>query len=136
MPAYPKLATLLNPLTPIYMEVEGAKIAADTAKDWGTAAVEGAKAGAAAGMSMGLLNPLGGMVPSMPKLPELPDLGKAGDDINKLATKALIGEAILIGGVVTVAGIVAWYLSKSPEAREKVWTAGKTGARFLITKGG
>lgn len=115
----------LNPLTPIRMAAEGAGHAMDLAGVAAAAAREGAAAGLP---GMSFLNPLDF------RFPELPDLGKAGDDINKLATKALIGEAILIGGIVAIAGIAAWYLSKSPEAREST-KAALAGGKFLLTKG-
>ena len=63
---------------------------------------------------LGFLNPFGGG--GLPSFPKMPDLDKAGNDLNKLANKALLGELILVGGVVAIAGIAAWAISRKPDA--------------------
>lgn len=96
-----------------------ARIGVETARD----IAAGARAGAVQAYGNSFLNPLGvlGINPldssTYPggKGGVLPDLGKAGDDVNKLANKALLGELILVGGVVALAGIAAVFFSRRPE---------------------
>ena len=104
-----------------------------------------AKEGAVKAYGDSFMNPLGmfGINPldasTYPKVPDIGDVGgvvgKAGDDLNKLANKAIVAEVVLVGGVVAVAAIAAWYLSKSEEGRAATKNAVLTGGKFLLTKG-
>ena len=60
---------------------------------------------------------------------------EAGETIRDTSRKVLIGEIIVVGGIVATAAIAAWYFSRSPEARSNTWSALGTGTKLLLTKG-
>ena len=118
----------LNPLTPLRLGGAGARAVQEKGAEIAAAGAEGFRQGVdqeVENIRTGLL-PFLPRIPGLPGLPSLPDLTgglkEAGDDINKLANKALLGELVLVGGIVAIAGIAAWYLSRSPEAREATKT--------------
>ena len=76
-------------------------------------------------LSGGLLNPVDltgpkpaldpGVMNVLGLASALPGADKA--DLNKLANKAIVGEVILVGGLVALAGIVAYVLTKREDMR-------------------
>lgn len=144
MADYLSPASFLNPLTPLAMELEGARLIAEKAQAianrareiQANAAYEATREGIKGALQVGNPDPLGryglfGMAIDSGVDTVLPPngmpggegggglfggLGKLSDNVNKLANKALIGELIVVGGVVAVAGIAAWYFSKKEDA--------------------
>lgn len=136
MPDYPNLATLLNPLTPLYLAADGVRVVGRAVARVPGAVVDTAGRGVAiATEPMARAGVAGAEAAS--DMANFLSLGvqEAGKTVRDTTKKVAIMQAVSVAGVVGLAAVAAWYLSKSPEAREKVWTAGKTGARFLLTKG-
>ena len=125
----PDLATLLNPLTPLYMAADGVRVVGRVVTSVPGAVVDTTARGIATATE-----PMAGAVSDMAGFLSLGVKEGAATfrDTNK---KILIGEVVLVGGVVALAAIAAWYLSKSPEARAATKNAVLTGGKFLLTKG-
>lgn len=128
------LADFLNPFTPLRLAAGGAKAVGTAVVGGAGSVVRGTVDTGARGIATAT-QPMADAASDVASFlsASVKEVGETIRDTNK---KILIGEVVLVGGVVALAGIAAWYLSKSPEARARVWDVGSTGAKFLLTKGG
>lgn len=120
----------LNPLTPFRLGSRGATVAGRVVSDAAKSGVDTAARGVATA-TQPLATAAGDVAGFLSVVAH-----EAGETARDTTKKLLIGEMVLVGGVVAIALTAAWYYSRSPEARAATGRTVLAGTKLLLTKGG